>query len=154
MTGADRRIRRPKDKDQLMQRFLDEGPFEALRDVLVFAAALGYANDKRVELSALGEPIRYEVATNRYGTDSLVNMLAVAAAEEGAEVLAEEHFDARIRVFEEYANGGLAILQERINRGGTCVTVADGLVNDALGTDSPAGAPDLGKLADELGWGG
>ena len=105
-----RRLNRPKDKDDLLQLLTEQGPFQEYRDVLVFAAALGWYQRKRLPLGAKGEAIRWETATNRKGTEALVNMIA-AAESENPEILAAELFDERLEIFEEYANGGLEILQ-------------------------------------------
>lgn len=109
-SGRQRRLSRPRDKDDLLQQLTEDGPFDEYRDVLVFAAALGWHERRRVALAAKGEPIRWEVATNRRGTEALVNM--IAAVESGdPEILAEARFEERLTIFEEYANGGLEILR-------------------------------------------
>jgi dnd system-associated protein 4 len=115
--AAPRRVRRPRDKEEVIQRLLatQEGPFGEIRDVLTFAAALGYKHNRKVPLTATGEAIRWETAKNRRGTEPLVGMLALASSEDG-EVVADDRFDEQIRFFEEYANGGLEILGEILNR--------------------------------------
>jgi dnd system-associated protein 4 len=153
VTVTDRRIRRPKEREVLLQKLVTEGPFAQLRDVLVFAAALGYAEKRRLAFTNAGEPIRWDVATNRRGTEALVNMIATAESNLGPEALAEEHFAERLSIFEEYANGGLQFLQERLNaEKGTPEEIVLRLVERALRTDDPQAPPDLEKLADELTW--
>ena len=52
--GVPRRLNRPKDKDDLLAQLVDQGPFQELRDVLVFAAAVGWHENRRVPLAARG----------------------------------------------------------------------------------------------------
>jgi dnd system-associated protein 4 len=109
------RVRRPADKEELLNRLTARdanGPFATYKDVLVFAAALGYMNKRREPFSKSSEPIDLSVFSG-FGDEAIINMLPVAD-EERLELLAPDHFDERIRWFEEYANGGLAILQQRL----------------------------------------
>src|ERR1035441_3584349 len=79
---ATRRVRRPKDKEKLVQRLVDEDKvFETYRDTLAFAAALGYAKSTRTA---------FELSPGR--------------------------FEERLLIFEEFANGGLHILNELVAR--------------------------------------
>jgi dnd system-associated protein 4 len=109
------RVRRPADKDELLNRLTsreENGPFTTYKDAMVFAAALGYANRRREPFSKSSEPIDWSVFSG-FGDEALVNMLPIAE-EERLELLAPERFDERIRWFEEYANGGLSLLQQRL----------------------------------------
>src|SRR4051812_16300685 len=117
MSTGPRRVKRPRDKEETIQRLLvaKEGPFPEIRDVLTFAAALGYKNDKRVPLQAAGEAIRWETAKNRRGTDALVGMLALVGSDD-REVVGDGRFEEQIEIFEEYANGGLEILSDLLER--------------------------------------
>jgi len=78
--------------------------------VLVFAAAVGWYEKNSVPLGVKDEPIRWETATNRRGTEALVDMIAVAETGD-PEILAADRFDERLGIFEGYANGGLEILR-------------------------------------------
>jgi dnd system-associated protein 4 len=116
--GSDdfRRVRRPKDKEAVIDLLRDKrhGAFDEIRDVLVFAAALGYARGQRIPFDRAGESIRWETATNRRGTEMLVGLLAIASTED-KEVVQEQRFSEQILAFEEYANGGLAIIGGLLN---------------------------------------
>ncbi|WP_207002076.1 DNA phosphorothioation-associated protein 4 [Trinickia mobilis] len=112
---AERRIRYAKEKQELMRRLLSSedgtGPFRTQADVLAFAASLGAHRKRREPLpEALGEPIRQEVF-DRQGYDTLICLVAVEA-EKSPAVLedSEEMIARRSEIFEEYANGGLAII--------------------------------------------
>ena len=115
----ERRIGYPKDKTDVIRRLVsaedNTGPFRRIADVLVFAAALGRKRGKRLPLGdSQAEPIRQEVF-DRQGYDTMMNLLALHVSGK-PEVLAEtdEMVEERARVFEEYANGGLEIIQEEL----------------------------------------
>jgi dnd system-associated protein 4 len=124
---TEHRIRPPKDKETLIQRLLldtKEGPFETRYQVLVFAASLGWANSRREPLEAAGEGIRYELF-RRHGTiEAFIDSLGVlSTTKQGDELIVDasimdaSQLQKRINVFEEYANGGLALIQGELNRG-------------------------------------
>jgi len=111
-----RRIRRPKDKSDLLGQLGDlenGGVFETYKDALVFAAALGYHRDVFRPFEKSDEPIEWNVfkANDR----ALINMLGLAKTKE-LKILSndDEVFDERLKIFEGYANGGLEVLQNEI----------------------------------------
>lgn len=117
----ERRIRVAEDKVSLIKDLiLQENPrgvFRYMVDLLTFAAALGFANGRRIELTDPAknpDPIRQTVFQS-HGYDTVVNMLAVSDRKR-ASVLAnsEEMEDLRITAFEEYANGGLEVLKAEL----------------------------------------
>lgn len=152
MVVNDVRVRRPKSKEPLMQSMRDEGGFATYRDVLIFAAAVGFSHDRRVPFEEVGEPIRYEVLADRSWAAQLVDMLGIHAYATDPEIMSEHRLQERVRVFEEYANGGLEYLGERLSRTQVpmdefCAT----LVIDALIDSPPAdGLPSAEELAQEL----
>lgn len=108
-----RRVRRPAQHEVLLKRLAsDEGPFGTLAEILTFAAGLGYAEGRRERLAASGEQIDFDVF-QRLGVEGFIDMLA-AAVHEDVTILSDERFDERLTVFEEFANGGLDILQSRL----------------------------------------
>lgn len=118
---VDRRIRIAKDKSKLVKclKASDDttGPFQTYADVIVFAAALGAKRQKRVPLVDITkdlDPIRREYFdNNKY--KYIVNLIAISEIKE-QNVLSddEKSNEQRIRIFEEYANGGLEILQNEL----------------------------------------
>ena len=78
--------------------------------MLCFAAAYGAANNASEELQQPSEPIRHEIFENRgYGT--LFDLLAIHRTEDPAILEnSDDAEDRRATVFEEYANGGLRLL--------------------------------------------
>lgn len=115
MTSRDARVRRPERHEVLIQHLITEAGFPAMRDVLLFGAALGYSVGRRVPFDKAGEPIRYDILTNDAQADPFVSMLAAVSVPDDPEVLDSDRLSERIAIFEEYANGGLEYLQEQIN---------------------------------------
>lgn len=150
--SAQRRLNRPKDKDDLLQQLTEQGPFDEYRDVLVFAAALGWYEAHRVPLGTKGEPIRWDVAAHRRGTEALANMIAAAATDD-PEVVAADRFDERLEVFEEYANGGLERLRGLLaGDPRPPVDVILGLVQKACRAGDEPDRLDLSSAAENLEW--
>ncbi len=106
-----RRVRRPKDKEELLTALVEEGPFTTFREVLVFAAALGVASQRRVPFDQSSEPIPWEVFGNTAAP--IMDMIAAVTSDE-MDILADDRIDERLTIFEEYANGGLEIIRERL----------------------------------------
>jgi dnd system-associated protein 4 len=114
---ADRRVRLPKDKEQLIAKLTGgEGStaavFETRADLLTFAAVVGFNKGSQIpfEPSSL-DPIRQEVFA-RSGHDTIINLLALATTRD-PKCLAhnEAAEELRITTFEQYANGGLEFLR-------------------------------------------
>lgn len=113
------RVRLAKDKAELVRSLVAEvngmAPFSTYADVLAFAAALGARRQRRspvVDVAREPTPIAFEIFISR-GYDALFKLLA-AVETKNASVLSSldakaENF--RVSLFEEYANGGLEILQ-------------------------------------------
>ncbi|HEY9667471.1 MAG TPA: DNA phosphorothioation-associated protein 4 [Coleofasciculaceae cyanobacterium] len=116
------RIRIAKDKADLVKDLVDApgttGPFQTYADVMVFAAALGAKWKKRSHLGTIAKepsPIALEIFVSR-GYDRVFKLLAIAETKEAKilspfDEIAEEE---RTRIFEEYANGGLEILRDKL----------------------------------------
>lgn len=117
---ADRRIGIPKDKLNFIDRMTKtsenpDGAFKTRADVLAFCAAYGYKHGKRKVLKECADnPIRYDVFQNQ-GHDIIFDVLALAETNE-ASILenSDERLDDRSTIFEEYANGGLEILETQL----------------------------------------
>ncbi|MFD0315600.1 DNA phosphorothioation-associated protein 4 [Streptomyces flavalbus] len=125
------RVRRPKDKEELILQLLvppeGEGLFGTRAEVLVFAAALGWSRNSRVELKEFAEPIRFEVFRKMPTVEAFIEGLAVMAEPGNPEILSDARASDRLRIFEEYANGGLAVIRGELNT--TRATAADALID-------------------------
>src|SRR3954468_3060443 len=92
-----------------------EGKFPTYRDILLFAAAVGFRQDRRVPFTASsGDPIRSDVLMAPGFSDTLINMIAANVVDD-PEIMDDTRMDERFKIFEEYANGGLEYIQEQVN---------------------------------------
>jgi dnd system-associated protein 4 len=117
------RIRVAKDKADLVKALTSSdsstGTFQTFADVIVFAAALGAKHKKRVPLGEISKrepsPIRLEYFAS-VGNDVVIKLLGMTETQD-INVLSlyeEEYETQRNSIFEEYANGGLEILQNEL----------------------------------------
>lgn len=104
------RVRRPKQHDELLNLMRDKelGIFSTLKSALVFSAAVGFKEAKRIPFSDQGEPIAFSLF-NEHHDRPFVFCLALTEHND-VTYLREEKFLEAISVFEEYASGGLEIL--------------------------------------------
>ncbi|QFS45416.1 DNA phosphorothioation-associated protein 4 [Nostoc sphaeroides] len=117
------RIRVAKDKAELVKDLTSSdggtGPFNTFADVIVFAAALGAKHKRRVALGEISKrepsPIPQEQFIVR-GYNTVINLIAIAETQDIKVLSLEEgnNNEKRNYIFEEYANGGLEILQSEI----------------------------------------
>jgi len=118
---GDTRIKVASDKAELVQslRANDDNtsPFQSYADVLVFAAALGMSSSARhpiQEYSKKIDPIRQDVFQGK-GYEQVINLISIADTNDPKLVTKSEEAERlRIKIFEEYANAGLEILEHRL----------------------------------------
>ncbi|GCL39427.1 hypothetical protein SR1949_45530 [Sphaerospermopsis reniformis] len=117
------RIRVAKDKADLVKSLISSdggnGPFQTFADVIVFTAALGVKYKKRVPFEEVSKrepvPIRLETFISM-GYDVVIKLLGIVETE-NIQILSpndEEFEKQRNEIFEEYANGGLEVLQDEL----------------------------------------
>ncbi|NET44927.1 DNA phosphorothioation-associated protein 4 [Okeania sp. SIO2B3] len=117
------RIRIARDKADLVKALTESeektGPFKTYADVMVFAASLAIKKNHRVPLTEISPrepgPISIEVFWSR-GYDSIIKLIAIADTKD-KQILSptnEEIEENYIKIFEEYANGGLEILRDEM----------------------------------------
>lgn len=90
--------------------------FPTLREALSFAAALGYHEGRRLKLDekAGREDIQAQIYN---GHDAVDLIFSIALAEvKSTDILKPSNEKECIQIFEEYANGGLSLLTEWIER--------------------------------------
>ncbi|MBX9253359.1 DNA phosphorothioation-associated protein 4 [Desmonostoc muscorum CCALA 125] len=120
---AANRIRVAKDKAELVKSLVASkdttGPFQTYVEVMVFAAALGVKYKKRVPLGETTKrepsPIPQENFAS-LGYDLIIKLLGINETQD-INILSsreEQDEDRRTQIFEEYANGGLEILQNEL----------------------------------------
>ncbi|KYC39185.1 dnd system-associated protein 4 [Scytonema hofmannii PCC 7110] len=117
------KVRVAKDKADLVKALTSAdgatGLFQTYADAIAFAAVLGAKHKRRVALGEISKrepaPVGQEIFVSR-GYDLVIKLLGVTATQD-IKILSsqEEQFeDERLRIFEEYANGGLEILQAEV----------------------------------------
>ena len=149
------RVRRPQQHEALMQELQNEGKFPTYRDILLFAAALGFSQERRIPFTnAFGDPIRYEVLTAPAFSETLINMIAANSVTDDPEVMDEPRIDERLKIFEEYANGGLEYIQEQVNvRHQPASLVVIDLVLKAFESEGGAKPASVDELLGGVTWG-
>ena len=120
---SENRIRVARDKAELVRSLVaaadNNSPFQTYADAMLFAAVLGAKQHRRVPLGEISKkepgPISMEVFISR-GYDPVMKLIAIAATE-NINVISPDRADfeqQRINIFEEYANGGLEILEQEL----------------------------------------
>jgi dnd system-associated protein 4 len=148
------RARRPQQHEALLHELQVEAKFPTFRDILLFAAAVGFRQDRRVPFTASsGDPIRYEVLTAPGFSDTLINMIAANVVTDDPEIMDGTRVEERIKIFEEYANGGLEYLQEQVNvRHQPAALVVIDLVTEALSESGGAKQVSVDELLSGVTW--
>lgn len=118
---GDTRIKIAKDKASLIKSLREgedsTGPFQSYADILVFAASLGMQRQLKKPISDYSkeiDPIRQDIFGGK-GYDQAINLIAIA--ETGDPTILANNSEAeseRIKIFEEYANSGLEILESEL----------------------------------------
>jgi dnd system-associated protein 4 len=120
---SEHRIRVAKDKAELVKSLIastdNNSPFQTYADVILFAAVLGARSSQRLPLGEISKkepgPISIEIFIAR-GYDPVMKLIAIAATE-NINAISPDRADfeqQRIQIFEEYANGGLTILDREL----------------------------------------
>lgn len=137
------RIRRPAEYEGLLNDLVAENsPFKTYKEVLVFAASLGYNRDRRRPFEKTGERINMQVFNGRFD-ELAINSIAVAAKED-AFMLSNENDDERILIFEEYACGGLEIMYNEMSN--TNLSILDSITNLVINEKQESILDDLEDL--------
>ena len=120
---AANRIRVAKDKAELVKELVASkdttGFFQTYVEVMVFAATLGVRYKKRVPLGETTKrepsPIPQENFTS-LGYELIIKLLGIHETQDIQIISSreDEYEDKRTQIFEEYANGGLEILQNEL----------------------------------------
>lgn len=112
-----KRIMRSSDKEDFIQEIMSErvGVFKEIWRLLLFAAQIGIKCDRREALQSIesGKGIDQATFGNTGSWPGILYLMNIAV-EEVSEVLGSnsDSDDRRIALFQEFANGGLAVMQE------------------------------------------
>ena len=118
-------INRSRNHEDMIQRLAvlklpdaERTLFPTIRELLCFAALLGYSEGRRLPLdSAAGtEDVSYQ-QFERGDAEDLIYLIALAETKDPA-VLREGQESRCAEIFEEYANGGLQILHDAMLQSG------------------------------------
>ncbi|MCY4306507.1 MAG: DNA phosphorothioation-associated protein 4 [Aestuariivita sp.] len=92
--------------------------FPTIRELLCFAALLGYSEDRRIPLdrSEGVEDVSYQ-QFERGDAEDLIYLLALAVTKD-PEIVKEGREAECAEIFEEYANGGLGVIDNALKAGG------------------------------------
>ncbi|MFJ9691496.1 DNA phosphorothioation-associated protein 4 [Kitasatospora sp. NPDC101183] len=150
------RFRRPAQHDELLNQLHGKNaPFRTLVECLMFAAALGQRKGRKEEFEKAGEPIRLALMEGRQYGDVLIDMLAAVEVQDDPKILADDRLDERVRIFENYANGGLSYIRGMLNANtsGDLDQVIGSLVLESL-TSTPKETDEVGDLMSsaDLDW--
>jgi dnd system-associated protein 4 len=87
--------------------------FGTMRDVLVFAAAVGYSQNKSKPLGKKTSDIPFRIFESKPELVEFMYLLALASSKDKDIVQASTENDDKIAtIFEQYANGGLELISE------------------------------------------
>jgi dnd system-associated protein 4 len=111
-------VRRSKVFETTLQRLggKDTKMFPTLREALTFCAVLGYKERRRkpLDTSAGTEDI---AGAQYFNNEAIDTLFALALAEtKGSDILRVEYERDCVQIYEEYANGGLELVQSWIDR--------------------------------------
>lgn len=125
MTARASNINRSKNYEDLVQRLAmlklpdaERTLFPTIRELLCFAALLGYSEGRRLplDLTAGTEDVSYQ-QFERGDAEDLIYLIALAETKD-PDVLKDGKEGRCAHIFEEYANGGLQILHDTMLRSG------------------------------------
>ncbi|MFI7482079.1 hypothetical protein ACH9EU_06630 [Kocuria sp. M1R5S2] len=133
----------------------NEARFPAFRDILIFASAVGFRQERRVPFTATaGDPIRYETLTAPTFSETLVNMIVANVVTDDPEIMDASRIEERVKIFVEYANGGLEYIQEQVNvRHRPAAMVVLDLVTEAFDDDGGVKPVSVDDLLGGVTWG-
>ena len=118
-TTSFRRIRRAKDKELLIERLVKKGSgkFGEIWKVMCFAACLGmYSKRKeRIKDYDTGKSIDFSYFGGNPAWPGILHLIGIVEAEDPSILNPDqEKMDRRIELFEEYSNGGMSIMLEKM----------------------------------------
>ncbi len=155
MTSRAPNINRSRIHEEMVQRLAmtklpgaDRTLFPTIRELLCFAALLGFSEGRRVPLDrdAGVEDVSYQ-QFERGDAEDLIYLLALAETKD-PEILKDGQESRCAEIFEEYANGGLQVLRDTMLRTGGEYPDRDilELLKKSGYLNTEDGKPDLGGI--------
>lgn len=103
---SDIRIRRPEKYEPLMKRLVkDGGVFDTYKDLMVFAACIGFHEGERLSFEKTSEPVSLKIFQKDYD-QTIINSIALSE-EKDLTILGLKREQEKIKIFEEYLCKGL-----------------------------------------------
>ncbi len=143
-----RRVQRSINKETLVKSLTTgENPvFKEIWRLLMFAAALGYKQKRRIPLGATdtGKAFPQQYFSNSPVWPGFQYLLALSEIED-ASILSggDEADDQRITIFEEYANGGLELIEEELESSGYSLDSMINLIAQSTAEATTQGLTDI-----------
>lgn len=114
---ARRRIKRPKDQEDLYRQLINSdefGVFSTYKDVFMLSGIVGFMESKRRQFSSQAEGITWSVF-NLDTDEPIINAVALAETNDLNILLDDDDtFDKKMTIFEEYAAGGLETVFNKV----------------------------------------
>lgn len=111
-----RSVRRSKRHESLVRQLTEENHpqalrpiFSTMRELMCFAAVLGFERDRKKPLEAVTMEIDGRTFENHQQSIDLIYLIALADAKD-VELLRENNEDQCLTIFEQYAEGGFEVL--------------------------------------------
>lgn len=110
-------VRRPKDYEVMLSDLCqsEKKIFLSYKDALVFAACLGYVKGERISFDKSSEPVGMHIFKGEF--DEAVFQCIGLCETKDPSIMSDDNLDKRIKLFEEYAAGGLEAIKSRIYDG-------------------------------------
>lgn len=129
-----RDVRRPDALEPVVERLTsarmtESGTpvFETIMDLLIFAAGVGLTKKRRSAVPGSGKAVPVRIFENN-NKEGYIFMVALAEKKDPV-ALAVEHDDETVRIFEEYAAGGLEEIAEWLGENPTDISGVQALVS-------------------------
>lgn len=111
-----RRVRRPKNQETIYKELTNKeefGFFSSYKDLFMFAGLVGFLNDKKLTFTSSAEEIAWSVF-NLETDEATINAVALSYLKDKLLLLNEEEaFDKKLKLYEEFAAGGIEIIYEK-----------------------------------------
>lgn len=112
----DYRVKRPSEYGALLNLLRDKenGVFNTLKSALVFSAIVGFNEGRKLSFVETDEPI----ALRLFSEETDIPLMYLIALSEYKDItyLREENFENVVKLFEEYAAGGLQFLDSELDK--------------------------------------
>lgn len=114
---ADERIRRPKKFNEVFDQLTGKSQnaiFKSYAQLMIFAASVGFYYKNKKPFTTSDEPIRIHIFNNQDYFHSVFNMISFLESNKDIQIFDSKNLNKRIKIFEEYAFGGLEIIKSEV----------------------------------------